>query len=107
MYKIRGRILDKKIEEITTKKGDTFEKMLFTIQETETDFDHKYQFEIFGKEAIQLHQSQVKIDGYVRINFYIKSNEWKGRFFNTLNVKEIYLEDHSAIEESTNENLLF
>ena len=31
MYKLRGQILDKKTEEITTKKGETFEKMLFTI----------------------------------------------------------------------------
>ena len=107
MYKIRGKILDKKIEEITTKKGDTFEKMLFTIEETETGFDHKHQFEIFGKEAIDLHQNQVKRDGYVKINFYIKSNEWKGKFFNTLNVKEVYLEDHSITEEATNENLPF
>ena len=93
MYKIRGQILDKKTEEITTKKGETFEKMLFTIRETETGFEHIHQFEIFGKESIALHKDYIKIDGYATIEFYIKSNEWKGKFFNTLNVKHINLEE--------------
>tara|TARA_R100000664_G_scaffold17538_1_gene26477 strand:- start:1108 stop:1416 length:309 start_codon:yes stop_codon:yes gene_type:complete len=102
MYKIRGKILDKKTEEITTKKGETFEKMLFTIQETETGFDHIHQFEIFGKESIALHQDKLKLDGFATIEFYIKTNEWKGKFFNTLNVKHINLE-----EQTVNDNAPF
>ena len=89
MYKIRGKIIDKNIETIQSKKGDTFEKMYITIEETETGFNHKHQFEIFGKETIELHKDKVKIDSFVKIDFYIKSNEWKGKFFNTLNIKEI------------------
>ena len=93
MYKIRGKILDSKTETIESKKGDTFEKMFITIVETESGFDHKHQFEIFGKEAIDLHREKIKIDKYATIDFYIKSNEWKGKFFNTLNIKDILLED--------------
>ena len=106
MYKIRGQVIDKKIDEITTKKGETFEKMLFTIRETETGFEHKHQFEIFGKEAIELHMNEIKLDRFVKINFYIKSNEWKGKFFNTLNVKEVHLEDELVVNDN-NENLPF
>ena len=102
MYKIRGKILDKKTEEITTKKGETFEKMLFTIRETETGFEHIHQFEIFGKESIALHQDKLKLDGFATIEFYIKTNEWKGKFFNTLNVKHINLE-----EQTVNDNAPF
>ena len=94
MYKIRGKILDKKTEEITTKKGETFEKMLFTIEETEIGFNHIHQFEIFGKESIAIHKNYIKIDGFATIEFYIKTNEWKGKYFNTLNVKHINLEDN-------------
>jgi hypothetical protein len=93
MYKIRGKIIDKKTEEITTKKGDVFEKMFITIEESDTGFNHKHQFEIFGKEAITVHDRKIKIDRYATIEFYIKSNEWKGKFFNTLNIKDILLED--------------
>ena len=105
MYKIRGKIIDKKTEEITSKKGETFEKMLITIIESETDFEHKYQFEIFGKEAIDVHKNNVKLDSYATIEFYIKSNEWKDRFFNTLMVKHISLEDN--ISYTVTENLPF
>jgi flagellar assembly factor FliW len=102
MYKLRGKILDKKTEEITTKKGETFEKMLFTIRETETGFDHIHQFEIFGSESIAIHQDKLKLDGFATIEFYIKTNEWKGKFFNTLNVKHINLE-----EQTVNDNAPF
>jgi hypothetical protein len=93
MYKIRGKIIYKKTEEITSKKGDTFEKMFVTITETESGFEHKHQFEIFGTEAIDAHRDNIRIDQYVNIDFYIKSNEWKGKFFNTLNIKDIRVEE--------------
>ena len=93
MYKIRGKILNSKIETIESKKGDTFEKMFITIEETGTDFNNKYQFEIFGTEAITLHKKKVKDDSFVKIDFYIKANEWKGKFFNTLMIKEIVSEE--------------
>ena len=104
MYKIRGKIIDSKTETIESKKGDTFEKMLITIEESNTDFSHKHQFEIFGKEAIEVHKDKVKLGNYVNIDFYIKSNEWKGKFFVSLNVKNIIAEDKATI---LNEDLPF
>ena len=94
MFKIRGKIIDKQIETIENKKGgDPYEKMLITLVEAGTDFDNKYQFEIFGKEKIAVHEHTVKLDRFATIEFYIKANEWKGKFFTTLNVKHINLED--------------
>ena len=105
MYKIRGKIIDKNIETIQGKKGDTFEKMYITIEETDTGFHHKHQFEIFGKEKIELQKDNVKIDSFVNIDFYIKSNEWKGKFFNTLNIKGIRAED--ALEQPETQSVPF
>jgi hypothetical protein len=93
MYKIRGKIIDSKTETIESKKGDSFEKMFITIVETESGFDHKHQFEIFGTESINLYRDTIRTDEYVNIDFYIKSNEWKGKFFNTLNIKDIRVEE--------------
>ena len=93
MYKIRGKIIDKNIETIQGKKGDTFEKMYITIEETDTGFHHKHQFEIFGKEKIELQKDNVK------------SNEWKGKFFNTLNIKGIRAED--ALEQPDTQSVPF
>ena len=104
MYKIRGKILDSKTETIESKKGDTFEKMLITIEESDSGFNHKHQFEIFGKEAIDVHNNKIVLSNYITIDFYIKSNEWKGKFFVSLNVKDIIAEDKATI---LNENLPF
>ena len=104
MYKIRGKILDSKTETIESKKGDTFEKMLITIEESDSGFNHKHQFEIFGKEAIEVHNNKIVLSNYVSIDFYIKSNEWKGKFFVSLNVKDIIAEDQAT---KLNEDLPF
>ena len=101
MYKIRGKILDIKTETIESKKGDTFEKMLITIEESDSGFHHQQQFEIFGKESINVIENSEKLSQgqYVNINFYIKSNEFKGKFYNTLMIKELRVEN-SLVEES-------
>ena len=91
MYKIRGKIINTKTEQIETKKGD-FVKMLITIEETDTGFDHTQQFEIFGQESITVHQDNIKEDRFVNIEFYIKTREYKDRFYNTLMIKDIQLE---------------
>ena len=97
MYKIRGKILDSKVEIIENKKGgDPYEKMLIIIEESNTDFSNKHQFEIFGKEAIEVHKDKVNLGSYVTIEFYIKSNEWKDRFFVSLNVKSLQAENEGT-----------
>ena len=105
MYKIRGKVLDSKTETIENKKGgEPYKKMLITIEEANTNFSNKHQFELFGKEAIDVHKDKVKIGGFVNIDFYIKSNEWKGKYFVSLNVKDILVEDQAT---KLNEDLPF
>ena len=88
-YKIKGIIKDSEIKNVESKKGDNYEKLFVTIEEKETGYDHKHQFELFGSEAIQAQKDKIKIDGLVTIEFYIRTNEWKNRFFNSLNIKNI------------------
>ena len=97
MYKIRGEITNIENENINTQKGD-FVKKLITIVESDTGFDHVQQFEIFGKEKIDVieHSRKLSTGQYVNIDFYIKSREYKGKFYNTLMIKEVMIEDSSA-----------
>ena len=105
MYKIRGKRLDSKIEFIENKKGgDPYKKMLITIEESNSDYLNKHQFELFGKDVIDIHKDKVKIDNFVTIDFYIKSNEWKDKFFVSLNVKDILVEEQAT---KLNEDLPF
>ena len=96
MYKIRGEITNIENETINTQKGD-YVKKLVTIVESDTGFDHVQQFEIFGKEKIDTIETSRKLSTgqYVNIDFYIKSREYKGRFYNTLMIKEVIIEDSS------------
>ena len=97
MYKIRGQITEIQNENISTQKGD-FVKKLITIEETDSGFNHIQQFEIFGKEKIDVieHSRKLSTGQFVNIDFYIKSREYKGKFYNTLMIKEVRIEDSSA-----------
>ena len=101
MYKLRGKILNKQKEEIKSKKGEVFEKLLFTIEESDTGFNHKHQFEIFGAESIQMHDEYIFEGRYVRVEFYIKSREYNDKFYNTLMIKSVYLEELRELNEDT------
>tara|TARA_R100001594_G_scaffold1307_1_gene5510 strand:+ start:22 stop:384 length:363 start_codon:yes stop_codon:yes gene_type:complete len=100
MYKIRGKIINVEDQEINTQKGD-FLKKLITIEETETGFNHVQQFEIFGEESIKKieHSKKLAQGQYVNLDFYIKSREYNGKFYNTLMIKEIRIEENSTIEK--------
>ena len=98
MYKLRGEIANIENETINTQKGD-YVKKLITIEESDTGFSHVQQFEIFGKEKIDLIETkrQLSIGQFVNINFYIKSREYKGKFYNTLMIKDLIIEDSAKI----------
>ena len=98
MYKLRGEITNIENETINTQKGD-YVKKLITIEESDTGFSHVQQFEIFGKEKIDLIETkrQLSVGQFVNINFYIKSREYKGKFYNTLMIKDLIIEDSAKI----------
>ena len=98
MYKLRGEITNIENETINTQKGD-YVKKLITIEETDTGFNHVQQFEIFGKEKIEVIETkrQLSVGQYVNVNFYIKSREYKGIFYNTLMIKDLIIEDSAKI----------
>tara|TARA_R110000824_G_scaffold13574_1_gene58968 strand:- start:4 stop:336 length:333 start_codon:yes stop_codon:yes gene_type:complete len=103
MYKIRGKITNVEDQEINTAKGD-FIKKLITIEETDTGFNHVQQFEIFGKESITVieHSKKLAEGQYVNISFYIKSREYNTKFYNTLMIKDVSIENSSTIEDIAN-----
>ena len=99
MYKIRGRITNIKTETIKLKDGENAKKMFINIVETDSGFDHTHQFEIFGETKINLLKDKIIQDRYVKIDFYIKSNQWKDKFFKNLNLKDIFLEDKIEVPD--------
>ena len=100
MFDIRGKIIKTETVNINTPKGD-FVKKLITIEKVGSTFKDVNQFEIFGEENIKVieNSQRVKEGERVNIKFYIKSNEFKGKFYNTLMIKELRVEN-SLVEES-------
>ena len=105
MYKIRGKITEVQEQQINTDKGD-FVKKLITIEDIDSGFSHIQQLEIFGQEKINLIEQGKKLEQgqVVDIDFYIKSREYKTKFYNTLMVKEIRIKDRQTIEDIASDN---
>ena len=103
MYKIRGQIKNLEDQEINTAEGKNYIKKLITVEETETGFKHLMQFEVFGKENIDTmeHLQKLSTEQLVNINFYIKSREYKGKFYNTLIMKEVQIEQVDSMPFNT------
>tara|TARA_R100000482_G_scaffold95760_1_gene40425 strand:+ start:40 stop:363 length:324 start_codon:yes stop_codon:yes gene_type:complete len=103
MYKIRGQIKNLEDQEINTAEGKNYIKKLITVEETETGFKHLMQFEVFGKENIDTmeHLQKLSTEQLVNINFYIKSREYKGKFYNTLIMKEVQIEKVDSMPFNT------
>ena len=108
MYKIRGKITNVVDEEINTAKGD-FVKKLITIEESDSGFTHTMQFELFGQTSIDVIESSKKlaVNQYVDIDFYIKCREYKGKFYNTLMIKNCRIRQEETMESIANDNAPF
>tara|TARA_Y100000593_G_scaffold43313_1_gene82867 strand:- start:116 stop:439 length:324 start_codon:yes stop_codon:yes gene_type:complete len=103
MYKIRGQIKNLEDQEINTAEGKNYIKKLITVEETDTGFKNLIQFEVFGKENIDTmeHLQKLSTEQLVNINFYIKSREYKGKFYNTLIMKEVQIEQVDSMPFNT------
>ena len=97
MFEIRGKIIGLETVNINSPKGD-FVKKLINLEKVGSSFKDVNQFEIFGEENIKVIESSQKLQEG-NINFYIRSNEFKGKFYTTLKVKELRIEN-SLVEES-------
>ena len=105
MYIIRGKITNIEDQEINTAEGKNYVKKLVTIEEN-TDFKNQYQFEIFGEEKINVieHSKKLAQGQIVDIDFYIKSREYKTKFYNTLMIKEVRIKEGKTLDNIISEN---
>tara|TARA_R100001594_G_scaffold49888_1_gene82948 strand:+ start:51 stop:380 length:330 start_codon:yes stop_codon:yes gene_type:complete len=105
MYKINGRITNIENQDINTSNGN-FVKKLITIEESDSGFRHTMQFELFGKTKIDVieHSKKLSVEQYVDIDFYIKCREYKGKFYNTLMIKNCRIREQQTMESLASDN---
>tara|TARA_E500000305_G_scaffold56144_2_gene44826 strand:- start:378 stop:758 length:381 start_codon:yes stop_codon:yes gene_type:complete len=99
IYNTRGQIIDIKREKISLKNGESTSKVIIVVKETETGFNHVHPYEIFGDAKLKLFEDKLEKEKFAKIDFYIKTNPWKDKFFTTLHVQELRIEDDLVLPD--------
>ena len=82
------------VEKGVSKEGKEWQKMNFLLK-TEEQFNNLYCFEVFGTEKVENLTKFQKVGDAVKVLFNVKTTEWKGRHFTSL--------QSWRIEKDTNE----
>jgi len=94
------------LESGTTKDGKEWQKQSFIVANNE-GYDNKKQifcFEIFGEEKVTNFNKYNKVGDVVKVDFNISTNEWKERYFTSLQAWKVFkAEQLSATPEIENE----
>ena len=65
------------------KAGDTWQKLIYTVT-TDAQYNNLYAFEVFGKDASTMFRKYNTVGDKVSVKFNVSTNEWKGKYFTTL-----------------------
>jgi len=82
--KVTGTVIKiNKIEEGTSKEGKSWAKLIFVL-DTKEDYNNIYAIEVFGQEKIDNFLKYTKEGSEIDVDFNIKTNEWQGKYFTSL-----------------------
>jgi len=82
--KITGKIekfLD--VESGTSKAGKDWKKQSYIVK-TEDEYNNLYCFDVFGEEKVENLTKYQKVGDNVNVTFNVGCNEWKGKYFTSL-----------------------
>ena len=88
--KVTGKI--KSIGDVqsgTTKDAKEWKKLVFTIT-TDEEYNNLYAFEIFGADKVDKFIQYNSVGKDVDVDFNISTNEWKGKYFTTLQAWKVF-----------------
>jgi len=73
----------------TTAAGKDWQKAGFLLETTET-YNNLYCFDVFGEEKVQNFNKYNKVGDVVDVDFNVKTNEWKDKYFTSLDAWKIF-----------------
>jgi len=82
----------------TTKDGKEWQKQSFIVANNE-GYDNKKQifcFDIFGEEKVTNFNKYNKVGDVVKVDFNISTNEWKERYFTSLQAWKVFKAEQVA-----------
>ena len=71
------------IEKGTTKDGKEWQKQNYLVTTTD-QYNNLYCLEVFGAENVEKLTKYNKVGDNVKVQFNVKTNEWKGKYFTSL-----------------------
>ena len=78
------------VESGTSKNtGKEWQKMTF-VGETEEQYNNIYAFEVFGTEKVENFNKYNKVGDVVNVDFNVNCNEWKGKYFTSLQSWKVF-----------------
>jgi hypothetical protein len=73
----------------TSKEGKDWKKTSFLLETPET-YNNLYCFEVFGDEKVDNFLKYNKVGDIVDVEFNVKTNEWKGKYFTSLDAWKVF-----------------
>lgn len=72
-----------------------WQKQLF-ILDSKAEYNNIYCFEIFGNEKVENFNKYNKENDFVKVDFNVKTNEYQGKYFTTLDAWKVFKENGAA-----------
>lgn len=73
----------------TSKAGKEWKKLSFVLR-TEDEYNNLYCFDVFGEEKVENFEKFNKVGQDVTVDFNVKTNEWKDKYFTSLDAWKIF-----------------
>lgn len=97
--KVKGKI--EKILEVekgTSKAGKDWKKQSFILNNG-AEWNNLFCFELFGDEKVENLTKYNKVGDEVEVSFNVKCNEWKGKYFTSLDAWKVFKSGAEEVAE--------
>ena len=82
----------------TSKAGKEWKKTSFVVK-TDDEYNNLYCFDVFGDEKVNNFLQYNSKGDVVDVDFNVKTNEWKGKYFTSLDAWKSFKADNSKQKE--------
>ena len=87
------------IEKGQKKDGSGEWQKLQFVLDNNAQYNNIFCFEVFGDEKVENFNKYNKVGDVVKVDFNVSTNEWKGRYFTSLQAWKIFKADATQTQE--------
>lgn len=84
----------------TGKDGKPWQKLTYTV-ETDQTYNNLYAFEVFSQDKVEQFKKYNTVGNKVSVKFNVNTNEWKGKYYTTLQSWRCTKDDAQATAQET------